>query len=62
MTPTDLRTSRQALGLTQQGLAEALGVSPNTIARWERGEMAVQHPAIVRLALERLTAAQSDSA
>ena len=33
-----LRERRQQLGLTQAGLASALGVAANTVARWERGE------------------------
>jgi len=34
-----LRAERRRRGLTQAELADALGVSANTIARWERGEM-----------------------
>jgi transcriptional regulator with XRE-family HTH domain len=41
MTGKKLLKRRQALGLTQQGLAERLAVSRNTVARWERGEMAI---------------------
>lgn len=37
-----LRERRLALGLTQQGLASKLKVSRNTVARWERGEMAIR--------------------
>src|SRR5438067_1968447 len=39
MTPVDLRDRREALGLSQEALAERLDVSRNTIARWERGEL-----------------------
>jgi transcriptional regulator with XRE-family HTH domain len=35
-----LRERRLALGLSQQGLADKLEVSRNTVARWEREEMA----------------------
>jgi transcriptional regulator with XRE-family HTH domain len=42
------------LGLSQADLAERLGVSANTIARWERGELAIQHPEMLRLALDSL--------
>ena len=38
---TDIKAVRGRLGLTQKALADALGVRPNTVARWERGEMAV---------------------
>ena len=35
--PTRVRQLRRRLGLTQQGLAERLGTSRNTLGRWERG-------------------------
>lgn len=54
MTPADLRTAREALGLTQRTLAERLTVSENTVWRWERGLMPIEHPGMLRLALERL--------
>ncbi len=37
MTPGDLKTLRAALGLSQQALAEQLGVTRNTVTRWEMG-------------------------
>jgi transcriptional regulator with XRE-family HTH domain len=47
-----LRERRLALGLTQQGLASKLQVSRNTVARWERDEMAI--PGFLHLALNTL--------
>jgi transcriptional regulator with XRE-family HTH domain len=47
-----LRERRQALGLTQQRLADRLGVSRNTVARWEREEMAI--PGFLGLALKTI--------
>lgn len=48
MTPTDLRTARKALGLTQSGLAKALGLSPANGARsvraWEKEGNTVPGP------------------
>ena len=37
----EIRTLRTRLGLTQRKLAESLGVSPNTVARWERDELRI---------------------
>ncbi len=37
MTKKDIKKLRKALGLTQGGMATALGVAPITISRWERG-------------------------
>jgi len=47
-----LRERRIAMGLTQQGLASKLKVSRNTVARWERDEMAI--PGFLHLALKTL--------
>ena len=52
----ELRSIRQKLALTQAALAEAIGVTSNTVARWERGEMAISEPAarlLEKLAEER---------
>jgi DNA-binding XRE family transcriptional regulator len=54
MTPDELRDRRKALGLSQSGLGRALGISPNTVARWERGEQRLGNPSLVRLALDGL--------
>jgi transcriptional regulator with XRE-family HTH domain len=45
-----LKEKRLALGLTQAQLAEILDVKPNTVARWERGLLAV--PRTVEFAME----------
>lgn len=56
MTGRELRSIRQKLTLTQAALAEAIGVTSNTVARWERGEMTISGPAarlLEKLAGER---------
>lgn len=40
-TAEEIRTGRLLARLTQVQLAAELGVTPNTVARWERGEI---HP------------------
>jgi transcriptional regulator with XRE-family HTH domain len=45
MTGADVRRLRKRLGLTQRALAARVGVAPNSVARWERDEMAVREPA-----------------
>lgn len=37
--PGHLRTLRESLGLTQQQFARRLGVTSQTVSRWERGEV-----------------------
>lgn len=50
MTKEELAALRERLELTQQQLAERLGVDRVTIARWETGTRAI--PAFLGLALE----------
>lgn len=38
MTGDELRQQRKAMGLTQQALANELGVDRRTVIRWEHGE------------------------
>ena len=53
MTPADLKAARKALGLSQRGLAEAIGVSKPSIARWEGGRRAI--PLTIALAIEAIS-------
>lgn len=54
LTPAELRARRLALGFSQPQLAKRLGVSTNTVWRWERGVMEIAAPRMLALALERL--------
>lgn len=52
MSADDIKSARQRLGLTQQGLAEALRLGPNgerTVRRWEQGDVPVTGPASVAI-------------
>ena len=49
MTNAELKSLRSRLGLTQAALAKAVGVAPNTLARWERGELGIPGWAAERL-------------
>lgn len=55
MTPAQLKTLRARLDLTQQQLAEALGVASNTVTRWEMGRHPIPRMAINLLARLRRT-------
>lgn len=50
MTQQELVALRERLDLTQQQLAEKLGIDRVTVARWETGARAI--PAFLGLALE----------
>lgn len=49
MSPTRIRRLRAALGLSQAALAARLGVSSNTVARWERGAATPSAASLARL-------------
>ncbi len=48
--PTRLRAARSSVGLTQQAVAESIGVDPNTIARYEAGRIKPSGTALFALA------------
>ncbi len=54
MDERELRRRRLTLGLNQSQLARTLGVSVQTIFRWEKGELGIRHPVILALALDAL--------
>ena len=52
MTGKELRKKRKDLKLTQEKLAKKLGVTANTVARWEREE--VPFPDYLELAMNAI--------
>jgi transcriptional regulator with XRE-family HTH domain len=52
--PRQLRECRLALRLSQAELSRVLGVTRNSLARWERGDLPIRHPELVALALDNL--------
>ena len=52
MNGAELREKRKELNMTQTELAEALGVSMNSVARWERDEVPIAP--YLHLALEQI--------
>lgn len=54
MTGEELRERRMALHLSQATLADKLGVTKNTVARWERGELRMANPQMVEMSLKQL--------
>jgi len=52
MKPDDLKKWRKRNGYSQPQLAKALGVTPLTVSRWERGVREI--PSFLHLALECL--------
>jgi putative zinc finger/helix-turn-helix YgiT family protein len=39
LTPQEIKAGRERLGLSQQGLAELLGLGGNSLSRWEKGRV-----------------------
>jgi DNA-binding transcriptional regulator YiaG len=56
MTPAELKAARKALGLTQQGLADALRLTgpyaKDTVRSWESGRRPISGP--VQVAVEAM--------
>ena len=55
MTPDEFRDARERLGLSVNKLAQALGVKPRSVWRWQSGDQAVPGPvaALMRLMLRQ---------
>ena len=59
LTPDTLKTRRKALGLAQADLAADLGVTRETVVRWERGTMEINAARMLSLALDTLEGNQT---
>jgi transcriptional regulator with XRE-family HTH domain len=54
MRPKALKRRRESLGLTQDELAERLGVKTDTLSAWERGDGRPEAEGIIELAMDQL--------
>ena len=45
-----IRTLREKIGMSQEELAHSVGMHPNTVARWERGELITRGTSLSKLA------------
>lgn len=62
MTPADLKTARQSLGLSQAEFARAVSVaSDRTVRKWEDGERDIPGPVAVLMALAEQIPAVADA-
>ena len=57
MTGEQIKELRKSLGFTQAKLAEEVGLTPNTIARYERDELKPSPPVLKLLKLIELSTA-----
>lgn len=62
MTGAEIRGLRKALGYTQAKLAEEVGVTANTVARYERDELNPSPPVLKLLKLLALLVAERKAA
>lgn len=62
MTGAEIRELRKALGYTQAKLAEEVGVTANTVARYERDELRPSPPVLKLLKLLAMLVAERKAA
>lgn len=58
MNGKEIRVIRKQLDWTQARLAEEVGVTTNTVARWERDEMGIREPAVKLIRMIAATSAK----
>ena len=54
VTGDEVRRLRRRLNLTQQAFGELVGVAANSVARWEREEMAIRESAVKLMQLGQI--------
>jgi transcriptional regulator with XRE-family HTH domain len=59
MKPEEIRAAREALKFTPEAFATALGVTPETVARWESGTAQPESFKLLELALAMLEIQQA---
>jgi putative transcriptional regulator len=62
MTGAEIKNLRKALGYTQAKLAEEIGITANTIARYERDELKPSSPVLKLLKLLEILVAERKAA
>lgn len=62
MTGAQIKELRKALGYTQARLAEEVGVTANTLARYERGELRPSPPVMKLLKLLEMLSSERRAA
>ena len=62
MTSAQIKDLRKALGYTQAKLAEEVGVTANTVARYERGELRPSPPVMKLFKLLEILIAEKKAA
>ena len=62
MTGAEIKNLRKTLGCTQRKLAEEVGVTANTIARYERDELKPSPPVLKLLRLLEMVVAERKAA
>ena len=60
MLGSEIKHHRQRLGLTTKDLARLADVAPDTVDRWESGELSVPRSVRLRVVLERLEIRQRE--